>query len=287
MRPNTCKQPLYLLGVAWATVIVDQSLGLTTPISISTHRPPPMYATHLLKFKMSSLRLSPENSSNDSEIRFSREVSESTLNLDEQESPTKLPVDGTAATKTVNERLLAELKAAENKEKFGPRTAAGKKLALVDGFGRTRKTDEEIQAAIEAARDLNGLNPIVVLLGSFFALGAAAGLWYATQQLGIFFALHPVDTDVYFVVRTSQVVRNVAMGLISLASGFFGVCGLGIFMLGVRVAYGVTTGELDPTPIKQNQQDKVDMPNVWDLMLNKKPNRRGGRNGDDNNPFGI
>ena len=133
----------------------------------------------------------------------------------------------------------------------------------------------------------HGIFAIVVLVGSFFALGVAGGLWYATQQLGIFFALHPVDTEVYFVIRASQVVRNVAMGLISLASGFFGVCGLGIFLLGVRVAYGVTTGELDPTPIKQNQQEKVDMPNVWDLMLNKKPNRRGGRGGDDNNPFGI
>ena len=95
-----------------------------------------------------------------------------------------------------------------------------------------------------------------------------------------------MDSEVYFVIRSAQVVRNVAMGLISLASGFFGVTGLGIFLLGVRVAYGVTTGELDPTPIKQNQKEKVDMPNVWDLMLNKKPGRRGGGHSD-NNPFGI
>ena len=40
-------------------------------------------------------------------------------------------------------------------------------------------------------------------------------------------------------------------------------------------------------PIKQNKQQKVDMPNVWDLMMNKKPGRRGGRKSDDNNPFGI
>lgn len=229
---------------------------------------------------------STENDSNEVDLRFSREVAETTTNLDE-DTQTKRRTDGAAATNTVNERLMAELQSAENKEKYGARSSAGKKLGLVDGFGRSRKSDEEIQAAIEAARDLNGVNPVVAVLGSFFALGVAAGLWYATQELGTFFALHPVDSEVYFVVRASQVVRNVAMGLISLASGFFGVTGLGIFMLGVRVAYGVMTGELDPTPIKQNQKDKVDMPNVWDLMLNKKPNRRGGRSDNDNNPFGM
>jgi hypothetical protein len=236
--------------------------------------------------------LSDNNNANQPEIRFSRETAESTTNLDDAaaaaDGGTKPAVEGQAATNTVNERLMAELKAAERKEKFGPRSSAGKKLGLVDGFGRSRKTDAEIEASLEAARDLNGVNPVVAILGSFFALGTAAALWYATGQLGTFFALHPVDTEVYFVVRTAQVVRNVAMGLVSLASGFFGVTGLGIFLLGVRVAYGVMTGELDPTPIKQNQKATSKMPNVWNFMMNKKPGRRGGGNGDDdNNPFGI
>jgi hypothetical protein len=145
-----------------------------------------------------------------------------------------------------------------------------------------------MQAALEQARDLNGVNPVVALVGGCFALAAAAGLWYGTGQLGNFFSLHPVDSEVYFVIRTAQVVRNIAMGLISLASGFFGVTGVGIFLLGVRVAYGVMTGELDPTPIVQNKSDKTDMPNMWDLMLNKRPTRRGGnKDSDDNNPFGV
>ena len=54
-------------------------------------------------------------------------------------------------------------------------------------------------------------------------------------------------------------------------------------------------GELDPTPIvKKKDNNQVEMPNVWDLMMNKKPNRQGGRNrigngADDtnNNPFGL
>ncbi len=284
---STCTQRCIVWGLIWTARMVDVTVGWMMPASTCRLGLMTLQRSNFQRIVINAL--SSENSSNDSEIGFSREIAENSItNLDQQESLIKLPQDGTAATNTVNERLLAELKAAENKEKFGARTSAGKKLAALDGFGRTRKTDQEIQAAIEAAKDLNGLNPIVVLLGSFFALGVAGGLWYATQQLGIFFAIHPVDTEVYFVIRASQVVRNIAMGLISLASGFFGVCGLGIFLLGVRVAYGVTIGELDPTPIKQNQQEKVNMPNMWDLMLNKKPNRRGGRGGDDNNnPFGI
>mmetsp|Transcript_12231 Transcript_12231/g.11973 ORF Transcript_12231/g.11973 Transcript_12231/m.11973 type:complete len:96 (+) Transcript_12231:731-1018(+) len=85
--------------------------------------------------------------------------------------------------------------------------------------------------------------------------------------------------QVYFVLRTAQVFRNVVMGSISLASGFFGVTGLGIFGMGVRVAYGVMTGELDPTPIKQRTtkaKETVDMSNMLDLMMNKKSGRRGG-----------
>mmetsp|Transcript_42712 Transcript_42712/g.103313 ORF Transcript_42712/g.103313 Transcript_42712/m.103313 type:complete len:297 (+) Transcript_42712:78-968(+) len=224
------------------------------------------------------------------DVKFSRDTPESTVNLDSAGTIATETSDK-AVTNTVNERLMAELKAQEKEEKYGAKSSIGKKLRLVDGYGRPRKSDAEIQAAIEQARDLNGVNPAVALTGSFFALGVAAGLWYATGQLGNFFALHPVETDVYFVQRSAQVVRNVSMGLISLASGFFGVTGFGIFLLGVRVSYGVMTGELDPTPIKRNQQvqkDKVDMKNMLDLMTNKKPGRRGGRGGgSDSNMFGL
>jgi hypothetical protein len=209
-----------------------------------------------------------------------RNNSESTIKGDAEE-PTQ------AATNTINERLLAELQQAEQKERFGARSAAGKKLALVDGFGRPRKTDKEIQAAIEEARDLNGVNPVVAILGSFFAFAVAAVLWLSTNKMGAWFATHPPNTETYFVLRTAQVFRNVVMGLISLASGFFGVTGLGIFLLGVRVAYGVATGELDPTPIKKSsipgqqgeESNGVNIGNMMDLMMNKKPGRRGGGGG--------
>jgi hypothetical protein len=225
--------------------------------------------------KSSSIPRYLSDNPNEPELKFARAKIENTVNLDEEDSAV---FEDRAATNTVNERLLAELKEAENKEKFGARSSYGKKLGL-DGFGRSRKTDAEIQASIAEARDLNGVNPVVAITGSFFALGVAAGLWYATKELGTFFVSNPVESDVYFVQRSAQVVRNVVMGMVSLASGFFGVTGLGIFLLGVRVAYGVLIGELDPTPIKQNQQEKVDVPNMWDLMMNKKPGRRGGGKG--------
>ena len=179
-----------------------------------------------------------------------------------------------AETRTVNERLLAELEQAANKEKYGTRSELTKKFSL-DMF-QTTKTDEERKAAIEEARNLNGVNPVVTGVASVVALAAAFGLWQATTSLGVFFATHPVDSDWYVVQRSTAVFRNVAMGLVSLGAGFCFVTGLGILLLTGRVAMGVIKGELDPTPLPTKPGEEVEIPNVWDLMLNKKPNRRSG-----------
>ena len=194
---------------------------------------------------------------------------EETTNTETSQEP-----QGKAATRTVNERLLEELSAASKKEKYGARSPMGKKLGL-DSF-KSSKTDAERAAAIQEAQNLNGVNPIAALVGSTFALASAGGLWILTTYLATFFAMHPVTTDVYFVQRVSGVFRNIVMGLSSLASGFFGVTGLGLFLLGIRVAYGVLTGELDPAPLRKSlKEDAVALPNVWDFMTNKKPGRRG------------
>lgn len=141
-----------------------------------------------------------------------------------------------AKTNTVNERLMAELQAASDAER-GPKTAMGQKFR--DNFRYSDKTDEEREAALEAARDLNGVNPTVTILASFFAFGMAYGFWVATQFLGELFLSHPVSADApYAFARMASVFRNVVMGLSSLASGFAAVSGLGVFLLGVRVAYG-------------------------------------------------
>jgi hypothetical protein len=173
---------------------------------------------------------------------------------------------------------MAELKAATEAER-GPKTKLGDKLK--GAFKYTDKTDQERQAALEAARDLNGVNPAVTIAASFFAFGMAYGFWSLTQLLAGVFLTHPVPEDApYAFARAASVFRNVVMGLTSLASGFAAVSGLGVFLLGCRVAYGVMIGELDPTPIKRpgmQNGDGIEIPNVWDLMMNKKPNRRSRR----------
>lgn len=186
-----------------------------------------------------------------------------------------------AQTGTVNERLMQELQDAKQKENFGPRSKFSKNF---DGF-RSKKTDEEREAAIAAARNLNGVNPIITTVGGMLALAAAFGLWALTTTAAEFFANHLVVSDFYVVERLAAVFRNLVMGIIALATGFFGVTGLGIFLLGLRVAYGVATGELDPTPLPEQQKQKDELPNVWDLMLNKKPTRRNKKKNDD--IFGI
>lgn len=52
------------------------------------------------------------------------------------------------------------------------------------------------------------------------------------------------------------------------------------FLLNLSLFLGVMTGELDPTPITKPgrlNKDDIEIPNVWDLMMNKKPNKRGRR----------
>jgi hypothetical protein len=188
-----------------------------------------------------TINLSSTNTSND---QIKRTISAAPLQNDSIEikkdntdtttsSTNKSP---SAKTNTVNERLMAELQAATEAEK-GPKTAIGEKLKA--NFRYTEKTDEERQAALEAARDLNGVNPTVTILASFFAFGMAYGFWTATQFLGELFLSHPVSADApYAFARMASVFRNVVMGLSSLASGFAAVSGLGVFLLGVRVAYG-------------------------------------------------
>ncbi|KAG7361796.1 DUF3082 domain containing protein [Nitzschia inconspicua] len=286
---------------------------ITAPVVVATRQSTLQFGSHIRqsKFLLSSSTDNKNESSDDQQqipeqiiqspkVGFARSNVDAFENLsssiDESNKEDSSSNQVAAATNTINERLLAELKEAEQKERFGARSAAGKKMRLVDGLGRTRKTEEEMKAAIAEARDLNGVNPIVAVLGSFFAFAVAAVLWVSTTKLAGWFATHPPDTDVYFVLRTAQVFRNVIMGLISLASGFFGVTGLGIFLLGVRVAYGVITGELDPTPIQKKsitalggkkEESSVNMGNMVDLMLNKKPGRRGGGTKKDNDLFGI
>lgn len=208
--------------------------------------------------------------------------SEIILNKPNLDESTFSAPDTSLSTNTVNSRLQAEIEQARSAE-FQPKTEFGAKLAKSFSYGN-RKTDEEREADIAAARDLNGVNPTVTIIASFFAFGLSYCLWFATGWLAEFFFNHPVPLDApYAFTRFAGVIRNLVMGISSLASGFSGFIGLGVFCLGVRVAYGVITGELDPTPIKKKAltgglEDDIALPNAWDLMMGKKPGRKGRKN---------
>jgi Protein of unknown function (DUF3082) len=202
---------------------------------------------------------------------------------------------GQALTRTVNQRLLDELREAAEKEASGSSALSSSKKNKKTGnplLGMgSRKTDEERQASIEEARNLNGINPVVAIAGSLFALGVAAALWTVTNAVAESFATHPVQSDLYVVQRAASVFRNVVMGLFALASGFFGVTGVGILLLGVRVAIGVAKGELDPTPLPPvvkpggnegggnvDGSDRAQvLSNAWDLMTGGGGRSRAGR----------
>ena len=187
-----------------------------------------------------------------------------------------------AKVNTVNERLMKELEEAQEMEKYGKKGKKGK----FEFRYAPEKTEEERLAALEEARNLNGINPLICIGGAIFAGVVSAALWSATGYIGEVFATHPVETDFYTVQRLAGVFRNVVIGIVSLASGFFGVTGLGIFLLGIRVAYGVLTGELDPTPIVNSKSSKEQpkILNIWDFMTgsNKRRTKDGNKR---DNPF--
>jgi len=218
-----------------------------------------------------------------------------------QDTPPRAP----AKTNTVNTRLAAELEQAMGSKgaQFVPAATQDKseggtapsepgklfKMLSTDGKG---KTEEQRQKRIDEARDLNGVNPAVAAIGSASALAVGFLIWQATISVSTFFAMHPVDTDIYTLQRLSGLFRTVVVGATALASGFFGVCGLGLAGLAVKVAAGIAAGELDPTPIVKKRtgieivrgeraEGDVGVPNILDLMMGKKTKGFGGYYDDD------
>ncbi|KAL1520068.1 hypothetical protein AB1Y20_023543 [Prymnesium parvum] len=98
----------------------------------------------------------------------------------------------------------------------------------------------------KAPVDLNGINPLSLVLGaatygtfSFFA-------WQFTLAAAEFFAEHPMDSAFYVVARLSSLARVVVVGLGALGSGVTAIAGAGQLALAVQVAIGIAKGELDP-----------------------------------------
>lgn len=95
--------------------------------------------------------------------------------------------------------------------------------------------------------DLNGINPVSTITFSVVPMAMCFALVQVTSWLSANFAIDQVDSDVYPIQRGAVVARNLVVGISSLATGFTGVIGLGLFAMGVAVAVGVAKGELDPS----------------------------------------
>ncbi len=65
------------------------------------------------------------------------------------------------------------------------------------------------------------------------------------------FQSYPAMTEAYFVQRGGHVPPCIH-GVEFASFGFF-VVGMGIFLLGVRVGYGVLVGRLDLMPVKRRE----------------------------------
>jgi hypothetical protein len=119
------------------------------------------------------------------------------------------------------------------------------------------KAERKIKASEQKKEDLNGINPLTPLSFSLVPAGLSLGGWKLTVYLAGHLAVQYLNSDIYPLQRASIVIRNIVIGLTTLATGFSGVIALGLFLLGIRVAFGVLSGELDMNA-KTNDSQNAD-----------------------------
>lgn len=100
--------------------------------------------------------------------------------------------------------------------------------------------------------DLNGVDPFQAIMSSTIPAGMAVVGYFLTSYLIDHLAVQFLDSDVYPIQRAAVVIRNLIIGMSTLATTFAGVVSLGLLGMGVAVTVGVLKGELDP-----NKKDTV------------------------------
>eukprot|EP00640_Fibrocapsa_japonica_P002763 CAMPEP_0113940572 /NCGR_PEP_ID=MMETSP1339-20121228/6679_1 /TAXON_ID=94617 /ORGANISM="Fibrocapsa japonica" /LENGTH=243 /DNA_ID=CAMNT_0000944447 /DNA_START=60 /DNA_END=791 /DNA_ORIENTATION=- /assembly_acc=CAM_ASM_000762 len=122
--------------------------------------------------------------------------------------------------------------------------------------------------------DLNGIQPFQAILGSLLAAGLSFGAWKFTNAMTIIYANQSAklaQSDILMVSRMTGFMRQVIVGSGSLATGVFGFTSLGMLLMGVRVAYGVAKGELDPTYVDPEKEKKsIDLADVNEVLSKTK-----------------
>mmetsp|Transcript_60145 Transcript_60145/g.135343 ORF Transcript_60145/g.135343 Transcript_60145/m.135343 type:complete len:279 (-) Transcript_60145:36-872(-) len=163
---------------------------------------------------------------------------------------------------------------AQGSDELSPaRAAIGKRLRdrLADGISAQESevdavpTDSQRWIQREEV-DLNGIDPLNCIIGSFPVAAVSYGFWVLTGTFAQYFVENPVQTEFYPVERLSIALQTIAVGLSSLAAGIFGVTALGLFLLGCRILFGVATGELDPSKESATQFRRSTAERVADVL---------------------
>jgi len=94
--------------------------------------------------------------------------------------------------------------------------------------------------------DLNGINPATPLMFCIVPAAMCYGGWLATNYLSLHFAVNYLTSDFYPVQRIAIVARNLIVGIFMLGTGFSGFVSVGLFILGMTIAFGTINGTLNP-----------------------------------------
>lgn len=138
-----------------------------------------------------------------------------------EEEKKEAPVVEKAQMSTINAQLLAEIEAAK---------------------GSIRLEAPQIEVREEV--DISDVNPVVAMTSSVATVCAAYFMWKFTTFMTISFAEHPFQSDFYPIQRFAGLIRQVVVGASSLLTGLTAAAGIGVGVLGVKVA-------LDPPSSRQ------------------------------------
>lgn len=77
--------------------------------------------------------------------------------------------------------------------------------------------------------------PLQCVIGALIAGAIAFGAYFLTQSIAQSFADNPFHTDNMLALRIAIAVRTLVVGIVALATGVFGIAGLGLLALGLQL----------------------------------------------------
>lgn len=130
------------------------------------------------------------------------------------ETPAPVVTKRKAQMNTINARLLADIE---------------KKKSEV-------RVDPPLQAIEREDVDVSDVNPVVAIVSSAAAITTAYYMWQFTGFMAASFMEHPYVSDFYPITRFAGFLRQAIVALATLLTGLTGMAGLGVGLLGAKVA---------------------------------------------------